>query len=370
MSHVDDQKSAGFRRAVFRRALLAWYDTNRRRMPWRDDPSPYRVVLSEFMLQQTQVETVIPYYQRFVERFPTIQDLAAAPLDDVLKMWEGLGYYSRARNLHAAATEIVIRHDGTVPASYEALASLRGFGPYTTAAVMSIAFSAPYAVVDGNVIRVMARLFGIRSEVTCTESRRLIAEHAAHLLDPKRPGDYNQALMDLGATICSPKTPDCAACPVATHCLARREGVQDKLPKKAKARTRPTRTEIAVVLRREDELLVAQRPTSGLLGGLWEFPSVPLKTENRRTWNDALSARTGLHISVGSRLEVLHHTFTHFELELRAHEGDWKGGTLFPSGYARLQWVPLEALGDLAFSRVHRRLVDFISHTHQLVLTV
>lgn len=356
-------------RAGLRRSLLAWYARTKRDLPWREDVSPYRVMVSEFMLQQTQVDTVIPYFNRFLDRFPTIQALATAHLDDVLKCWEGLGYYSRARNLHAAAGEIVNDFSGRIPDTFDQLARLRGFGPYTTAAVMSIAFDAPFAVVDGNVIRVLTRLCAIEEDVTKSGIKKTLTEIAQGLLDTGRPGDYNQALMELGATVCLPRDPDCAACPVARHCRARELGIQSNLPRKRKPSPRKHRTEVAIVLRRDGALLVARRPDEGLLGGLWEFPTVPRSRGPKARWGTALSERTGLNVTVEQKLQTLHHTFTHFDLELHAYEGVAEGDRLLPVDYAQMRWVPQTDLDRLAFSRVHRRLADYISSTHQFGLS-
>ena len=360
----------GSARAGLRRSLLSWYDRSRRDLPWRRDPSPYRVVLSEFLLQQTRVDTVVPYFERFVERFPSIESLASAPLDDVLKCWEGLGYYARARNLHAAAREIVERHEGKVPDRADDLSNLKGFGPYTTAAVASIAFDLPHAVVDGNVIRVLSRLCAIKDDVARADVRTRIAEIAQDLLDPVRPGDANQAAMELGATLCSPRNPDCPQCPIARHCRGRKLGIQTDLPVKSKRGSRQKRTEVAVVLRRNTSVLVAKRPEEGLLGGLWEFPTVPVQSnQGKKDWGNALSDRTGLNVSIEGRLQTLHHAFTHFELELKAYEGQATGKKLRPTGYTEIRWAKEADLDRLAFSRVHRRLADYIAMPHQLELT-
>ncbi len=358
---------AGRQRAGLRRSLLAWYRRAQRDLPWRDDPSPYRVVVSEFMLQQTQVETVVPYFNRFLDRFPTIESLASAPLDDILKCWEGLGYYSRARNLHAAAAEIVSRHGGCLPDTYDELARLKGFGPYTTAAVLSIAFDAPHAVVDGNVIRVLTRLCAIRDDVTKTDTKKAIAEIAQSLLDTQHPGDYNQAIMELGATLCAARHPDCDRCPIHRHCRARELGIESEIPRKSPRPARRQRTEVTVVLRRGDAVLVARRPDQGLLGGLWEFPSAPVSPGAiKQEWSSALSERIGLSVTVERKIQTLHHTFTHFDLVLHAYEGVAEGETCRPDGYTRIDWVSQDDLQSLAFSRIHRRLADLIAVSYQL----
>ncbi len=258
-------------RSAFRRALLRWYDSSRRDLPWRESNAFYPVWLSEIMLQQTRVEAVIPYYRRFLERFPTPAALAAAPESDVLAAWSGLGYYSRARNLQRAARQLV---GGSLPATYEEVLSLPGAGPYTAAAIASIALDLPHAAVDGNVMRVISRLTDDPSEISSTVARRRFSTEANALLDRGRPGDFNQAMMELGATICVPRSPDCAACPVAAFCAARSAGHESELPVKLK---KPAAREVrlALVLFQEGEriLLVRRSSSERRLAGFWELPA-------------------------------------------------------------------------------------------------
>ncbi|MEO0565903.1 MAG: A/G-specific adenine glycosylase, partial [Chloroflexota bacterium] len=258
----------------FAMRLLAWYDDNRADLPWRESPpNPYHVWLSEIMLQQTQIETVKPYYAAFLDAFPTVHDLAAAPLDHVLKLWEGLGYYSRARNLHKAAKVIANELDGEFPSTADGLRALPGVGPYTAGAVASIAFNEAAPVLDGNVIRVFARLDDLGDDVRQTATKNTLWDLAADRVHPTRPGDYNQALMELGQTYCRPKSPDCAGCPVQMHCEAFIAGTQAERPVKAKRAPTPHYDVAAgMVWNNSGEVLIAQRPLDGLLGGLWEFP--------------------------------------------------------------------------------------------------
>jgi A/G-specific adenine glycosylase len=244
---------------AFRKRLLNWFERNARELPWRETKDPYRIWLSEVMLQQTRVASVIPYYQRFLDRFPSIESLASAPEHDLLQVWSGLGYYSRARNLQKAAS----RMNGVFPSTYDEIRTLPGVGEYTAAAVASIAFDLPHAAVDGNVIRVITRLRNGMSDV------RAVAEE---LLDRKRPGDFNQAMMELGATVCLPRNPQCLLCPVAELCEARSAGAQDQLPPKRKPK--PTRVKrVLLIIRRGNEMIFWQRPASAKkLGGFWELP--------------------------------------------------------------------------------------------------
>ena len=268
----------------FREALLEFFQEVRRELPWRETADPYRILVSEVMLQQTRVETVVPYYQRWMERFPDPGSLAAADADEVLGLWEGLGYYSRARNLHRAVREVVARYQGEVPSEPEELRTLPGVGPYTAGAVASIAFSRPVPAVDGNVRRVLSRLMDAPAPTP-----RELEEWAGALVDPDRPGDFNQALMELGALVCAPRSPDCGGCPVAAWCAARAAGTQAERPAAGPRKTPPLVDEAVAVLAcpgpagQATRVLLRKRPEEGLLGGLWEFPGVkPASAESPR----------------------------------------------------------------------------------------
>ncbi|MBM7567714.1 A/G-specific adenine glycosylase [Paenibacillus sacheonensis] len=264
--------------SYFSRELLGWYLANKRDLPWRMNRDPYRVWVSEIMLQQTRVDTVIPYYERFLEKFPTASALANAPEPEVLKCWEGLGYYSRARNLQAGAREVVARHGGAVPDDKEAVSALRGVGPYTTGAIMSIAFNRPEPAVDGNVMRVLSRYFCLEEDIAKPATRIGIEKLAASLIPEGSAGDFNQALMELGALVCTPKSPGCLTCPVMMHCEGRMAGKEHVLPIKTKAKPPRRETRIAALITGSGEhagkLLVRQRPESGLLAQMWELPHV------------------------------------------------------------------------------------------------
>lgn len=297
-------------------ALLAWYDANRRDLPWRvaagETADPYRVWISEVMLQQTRVETVRPYYERWLRRFPDLETLAAADADDVLKAWEGLGYYSRARNLHSAVREVVDRYGAEVPREPETFASLPGVGRYTTGAVMSIAFGQPEPVVDGNVRRVFARLL----DDPDPPARRLW-DLAAELLPAERPGDHNQALMELGATICTPRTPQCGECPVASHCRAFAKGTVATRP--APKRKSPVRVELHGVAAVESggRLLFVRRPVNGRLGGLWELPGIEAGSGESAAEAARRAAMElgGVDVAIGARVGRVRHVFTHVTVD-------------------------------------------------------
>lgn len=310
-------------------ALLAWYDTHKADLPWRGADA-YRVWLSEIMLQQTQIDTVIPYYKRFLESYPTVEALAHADLDSVLKLWEGLGYYSRARNLHKAARMIVDEFDGHFPSDLAGLLRLPGVGPYTAGAVGSIAFGLQAPVVDGNVIRVFSRLFDIAEDVTQTSTKNHLWEIAEQLVPAERAGDYNQALMELGQKICSKHNPLCADCPVQAHCAAFANGTQAERPvKKKKAATPHYDVAAGIVRDAEGRILIAQRPLDGLLGGLWEFPGG--KQEADETLPECLQRELreelAIEVEVGTLFVQVKHAFTHFKITLHAFDCTYLGSS-------------------------------------------
>jgi A/G-specific adenine glycosylase len=337
-------------------ALLAWYDRHRRKLPWRALPGeradPYRVWLSEIMLQQTTVKAVAPYYARFLDRFPTVERLAEASLDDVLRAWAGLGYYARGRNLHACARAVVERHGGRFPATEAALAELPGIGPYTAAAIAAIAFDAPSTPVDGNVERVIARLFAIEDELPGAkpEIRRL----AATLTPARRAGDFAQAMMDLGATLCTPKKPACALCPWTDGCAARARGDAESFPRKTPKREGKLRRGAAfVVVRADGQLLVRTRPTKGLLGGMTEVPT--------GAWTHGFDEEAAL--AEAPRLGrarwrrvpgVVTHVFTHFPLELVVHTARLGASAAAPAG---MRWTAVADLAGEALPNVMRKVI-------------
>jgi A/G-specific adenine glycosylase len=345
-----------------KRRLLEWYAGNKRDLPWRKTDDPYRILLSEFMLQQTQVDTVISYYHRFVERFPSVQALADAPQAEVLKVWEGLGYYSRARNLHRAAGLICEQFDGRVPQSYDDLASLPGFGPYTTAAVLSIAFDKDHAVLDGNVIRVLARLFGVDEDVTQNAVKRRLQELAQDLLDRGDAGDLNQAVMELGATVCTPRTPQCATCPVGRFCAAARSGQTERLPVKRPRAARPHRVMAVGIVARRGRLLIVKRPENGLLGGLWEFPAgIRANGETLQACClRAVKEQAGIPAEITDRFRTVKHAFTHFSLTMHAFLCRSPKGRVRALACADTAWVRADDLSDYAVSRANRKLIDFL----------
>ena len=334
--------------------LLSWYDRHRRVLPWRagkdEAADPYRVWLSEIMLQQTTVKAVAPYYARFLARFPTVAHLAAAPLGDVLKLWAGLGYYARARNLHACAVAVAAQHGGQFPDTEEGLRALPGIGAYTAAAVAAIAFDRRASPVDGNIERVIARLFAVADELPGAKPR--IRELAEALTPPRRAGDFAQAMMDLGATICTPKKPACVLCPWMDACMARARGDQESFPRKAEKKTGALRRGAAfVAVRADEQILLRTRPRKGLLGGMTEVPT----TAWLRDFDDAGAlAHAPLKAKWRRTLGVVTHTFTHFPLELVVYAARVPVRTAAPAG---MRWVPLIDLSGEALPSVMRKVV-------------
>lgn len=337
--------------------LLDWYALQARRLPWRDTTDPYAIWVSEIMLQQTQVETVIPYYRRFMECFPSIGALAAAPLERVLKVWENLGYYSRARHLHRAAGVVVTQFAGRLPDRGEDLLRLPGIGRYTAGAILSIAFGKPAPAIDGNVRRVISRLFALAESIDETPGQERIEGIVCGLVPASDPGRFNQAVMELGALVCTPKRPACARCPLQCRCRAFARDLTGSLPVRRKRTAIPHRAAAAAVIGNDaGEILIVRRPASGLLGSLWKFPGDLLRTGEtparglRRTVREEL----GIEIAVGKQLAVVDHAYTHFRLTLSAHAGKITGGSLATTDSPIWRWIAPGEIDTLPFSKVDR----------------
>lgn len=349
--------------AVLGQNLLVWYERHRRDLPWRRTKDPYAIWVAEIMLQQTRVDTVIAYYERFLSQFPTLESLAAAPLDNVLKSWEGLGYYARARNLHTAARRIVQESSGCLPQTPEDLRRLPGIGRYTAAAVASIAFGHDAVALDGNLRRVLCRIFAIDDDPGRPSTQRRLEELALAMLPPGHAGDFNQALMDLGTLICTPGNPRCLICPLINLCQAQREGIQNDLPIRATRSHRPHRDVTAgVIWNSNDHFLITQRPLDGMLGGLWEFPGG--KRRPGETLSDCLHREIceelGIEIEVGDLLCSIEHAFTHFHMTLYAFQCQWLRGDPQCLGCKDLRWVTLDELDTFAFPVADQRIIAFL----------
>jgi len=348
-----------------RRALLKWYDRRRRDLPWRRTRGPYRVWVSEIMLQQTQTETVKPYFRRFLRRFPSVRALAEAPADAVMKAWEGLGYYARARNLHRAAKIISSGFGGRLPESPEDLVKLPGIGRSTAGAISSIAFGRDAPVLDGNVARVLCRVFRIRRNPRESRTREKLWATTRELLPPNRAGDFNQALMDLGATVCVPRNPRCTLCPLATWCLARAHGEQDKLPVKRKRKPSPHYDVAVGVIRRGKRLLIDRRKPEGLLGGLWEFPGGKRKENEslERCLAREIREELGIRVKVIRPLISVPHAYTHFRITLHVYECRSVSGVPRAIGCAEWRWVRPEELDRYAFPSANRKVIAALRMT-------
>jgi A/G-specific adenine glycosylase len=342
--------------------LLDWYHESHRDLPWRHDHDPYRVWVSEVMLQQTQVATVIPYYHRFLARFPTLATLASASIDDVLKLWEGLGYYARARNLHRAAQEVVREHAGVVPADADVFASLPGVGSYITAAVQSIAFNTPLAAVDGNVKRTLARLFAIPQSIDRPAGVRAIQERADELLDHKRPGEFNQALMELGALVCRPVNPLCDECPVALDCSALSRGTPLAFPVRDARREVPLQKIAVGVVSNGNRVLITRRAEKGMLGGLWEFPGGKVRRGEKpaRACAREIEEETSLKVEVGEKITRVKHVYTHLAVEIDVFRCRYHGGSVVLDGPTDHRWITLEETDAYAFPKANHKFFPAI----------
>ena len=348
-------------RRAFRNDLLDWYAGAKRAMPWRETNDPYRIWISEVMLQQTRVDQAQPYYERFVAAFPTVEALAEAERDDVLRLWEGLGYYARARHLHRAAQHVVEEFGGQVPDTYDAIRTLPGVGPYTAAAVLSIAYGRPHAVLDGNVARVLARVFTVEDDIKKSRTRRRLQALADDLLAPQQPADFNQALMELGATVCTPTAPQCPDCPLQDVCEALEEGAPEAYPFSKKKPPVPHHdVVVGLVFDKTGRLLIQRRPEDGLLGGLWEFPGgkredgEPLEETCRRELREEL----GIEVEAERLFYRLDHAYSHFKITLHAFTCRLAEGTPASKEGQPLRWAGVDELETYAFPRANRRLIE------------
>ena len=357
----DPQTTEGLRTR-----LHAWYHAGRRTLPWREEATPYRVWISEIMLQQTQVATVIPYFERFVARFPNVNALAEASEEEVLAHWAGLGYYRRCRHLHAAAKQIVEEHAGEVPREVKTLLTLSGVGRYTAGAIASIAFGTPASVLDGNVARVLSRLLALELEVDSGPGTRTLWQAADQLLCTEDPATHNQAMMELGALICSPNQPDCVLCPLSVTCRAHALGKAEAYPKKRPKKKARTMFAVAGLVKdAEGRILMGRRPADVLLGGLWELPGGEISAEDTRPagvrkW---LQTRVGLSAEVGARLASIQHVFTHRRLTLDVYGVTPQSlESLTPQWYTEARWVDPDELSQLPLSRLTEKVLSAVGH--------
>ncbi|APH06248.1 A/G-specific adenine glycosylase [Bacillus weihaiensis] len=350
------EKLVGFPIEEFRHNLLSWYKAEKRDLPWRMDQDPYKIWVSEIMLQQTRVDTVIPYFHNFIEKFPTIEALATADEEDVLKAWEGLGYYSRVRNLHAAVKEVKEVYGGIVPNTPEEISKLKGVGPYTRGAILSIAYDIPEPAVDGNVMRVFSRILSIWEDIAKPKSRKTFEDATYELISKEDPSSFNQAVMELGALICTPTSPSCLLCPVREQCTAFEEGVQAELPVKSKKKKpKPLQMAAVVLYDEQGKLYIHKRPSSGLLANLWEYPNVEIDADSEKTYREQLNQFLLEEYTVEADLSELvgtvEHIFSHLIWNISVFVGkinNQPNKDLLP--------VTLEELQKYAFPVSHQKI--------------
>lgn len=342
--------------------LLKWFSAHQRTMPWRDNPQPYYVWVSEAMLQQTQVDTVIPYFNRFVARFPTVQALAKADQQEVLKLWEGLGYYSRARNLHKAAKLVCEKFNGKLPHTYDGLQEIPGIGPYIAAAIVSIAFGKPVPVVDGNVLRVFARFWGIGDDIREPKTRVTLFEKLTPIIAKHDPSGFNQAMMELGALICSPRSPKCGDCPLRKNCVALATHRTTELPFKFKKAPVPHYNIAVGVIWRDGKILIGRRKETQMLGGLWEFPGGKMKAGETAETAVVREVReeTGLQTCVLHKYCIIKHAYTHFKITLHAYACEVVSGKASPKSADMLKWVYPQALSDYPFPTANKKVIQVV----------
>ena len=338
----------------FQSKLLRWFEKNKRDLPWRKTTDPYAIWVSEIMLQQTQVETVIPYYKTFLKSFPSIRQLAKSDLSKVLKVWEGLGYYSRARNLHRAS-QIVLNHfHRKIPDTLKDLLNLPGIGRSTAGAILSFAFQKEAPILDGNVKRVLSRLFAVSGSLGEKETERFLWKISESLIPRGHSNPFNQALMDLGSMLCTPIEPQCRRCPLHHFCKGRASGNPERFPAKKVKRTIPHVESVSAVIKKNGKVLLSQRPPRGLLGGLWEFPNWKTEREERLRLRNRIQKEMGMNVEVKESVGTFKQTFSHFKLTLHvfnceAIDGRGKG-----------KWVPIRKLHLFPMPRIHRRVAEMI----------
>jgi A/G-specific adenine glycosylase len=354
--------------SLFQQRLLDWYRKHQRHLPWRETRDPYRIWVSEVMLQQTQVATVIDYYHRFLNRFPDISALAKAHQQSVLKLWEGLGYYARARNLHRAARLVVTDHQGRIPSDYDLFRSLPGVGGYIAAAVLSIAFDQPHAVVDGNVKRVLARLEGLDTPVNQASAHKIFQKKADRLLYQTGPGTFNQAMMEIGALVCTPRRPDCHHCPVSALCTAFRTDTVESLPHRIQRKPVPEYPVAVGVIYKKDRVLITLRPPEGLLGGLWEFPGGRLKADEtpRAACLREIREEVNLDVEIIEHLAHIKHAYTHFKIRMDVFACRWTHGRVRRNGPTAHKWITINAIDTYPFPTANRKFIPLIRPRNKL----
>lgn len=350
---------------AIRKSLLRWFREEARDLPWRKSRQPYHIWLSEILLQQTRVDQGLPYYNRFLAALPTLEALAAADEHDVLKLWEGLGYYTRARNLHKAARQVMEQYGGRLPEKAELLQLLPGVGKYTAGAIASIAFNERAPVVDGNVKRVLSRLFNIAQPIDETDTGKRLWAIADSLVPASDPGDFNQAMMELGARICTPKKPDCGSCPVAGECEAYKRGVQEKRPVRKARKAVPHKEIVVAVIARDSHYLIGKRPSDGMLAGLWEFPGGKLEAgeSHQHALRRECAEELGVQVKVGGMIASVNHAYTHLKVTLNVYRCTIQSGNPRAKIHTDLAWVTAAEFDRYAFPKANHKFLDLLRDT-------
>lgn len=353
-----DERLRNFKQKAFQKDLIHWFNENKRKLPWRETKNPYYIWVSEVMLQQTKVDTVIHYYNNFIERYPTIFDLAEAPEQEVLKQWEGLGYYSRARNLHEAVKEVVARYDGVVPKDPKKLGDLKGIGPYTKGAIMSIAFDEPEPAVDGNVMRVLARVLLIDDNIMDQKTRRRFEKIVREIISMENPAAFNEALMELGALICIPRTPHCEECPIQSHCHAFAEDEVHNLPVRISKKRQQSKHYITVCLFDEaGNVAIEQRPETGLLANMWQFPMFKKSAVKEDPLVKLFTEKYNVSIEMDDKLGDITHVFSHLTWKLTVHRAKVKD---LQNISTPLRFVSIAKLEKYPISVAHQKVKRYI----------
>ncbi len=349
--------------------LISWFDAHARELPWRKNRSPYRIWISEVMLQQTQVKQAIPYYHKFLTRFPDIKTLALADQQEVLRIWQGMGYYARARNLHRAAKIIMVDFAGEIPDKKDQLLKLPGFGAYITNAVLSLAFAQPYAVLDGNVIRVISRVLAIRDNVSQQKTRTMIQARLNNLIDKSNPGKFNEAMMELGATVCHPVLPDCAHCPLNTECIANKNNLTSQIPVKSKKVARPVLELSTYIMFHRNQILLVKRPEAGLLGDLWEFPTFVATNSGAKPGN-TWSRDGGEVINAGKYIKswgTIRHGYTHFQIRLTPSWYRMHSRSFNSDFYTEQVWINPRQITGYPMHRAAKKVIDIIREDLKII---
>jgi A/G-specific adenine glycosylase len=339
--------------------LIQWYNQIKRPLPWRLNSDPYKIWISEIMLQQTRVDQVTPYFLRFIETFPSVERLASANQHDVLMLWEGLGYYSRARNMHDSAKRIVSEFDGKIPDNWDDVISLKGIGNYTAAAVLSIAYNQKYAVVDGNVIRLITRYLGIQDDVRLATVKNQVQEFVNEQIPVESPSEFNQAMMELGSLVCIPKKPKCDECPVQLTCNGYQTARTSTIPYKSPAKKVPHYNIVVGVIENQNgDILIAKRPDDAMLGGLWEFPGGKVKDEESEieTLHREIFEELSIRVDKEERFFEVNHAYSHFKITLVAYKCRLSEGVPEPVASSEIKWVSIDELMKHPFPKANRKL--------------